>query len=76
MAGITQSIAEAKLSLWLEAEAALAASQSYTIDVEGNTRSLTRANLAEVRQQIEFWESRCAAFSSTKVTYFTPTKGT
>lgn len=49
--GITKDIAEQKLKLWLDAENAVALSQSYTI--EG--RSLTRANLSEIRQMIEYW---------------------
>lgn len=49
--GITKDTAEQKLKLWLDAENAVALSQSYTI--EG--RSLTRANLSEIRQMIEYW---------------------
>jgi len=41
------------LELWLEAEAAVAAAQSYTI----GSRSLTRADLGEIRRQISYWES-------------------
>lgn len=37
--------------IWLEAEMAVATSQSYTI---GN-RSLTRADLSEIRKQQEYW---------------------
>lgn len=49
--GISYETAKQKLEMWLKAEDAIALSQSYTI--EG--RSLTRANLAEVRQAIEYW---------------------
>ena len=49
--GIPYEVANKKLKLWLEAEDAIALSQSYTI--EG--RSLTRANLTEVREAIEYW---------------------
>lgn len=38
--------------MWLDAEAAIATGQSYQID----NRKLERANLAEVRKQIEFWQ--------------------
>lgn len=37
--------------LWLEAEIAVASSQSYTI----GSRSLTRADLSDIRKQQEYW---------------------
>ena len=40
--------------MWLDAEAALATSQSYKV----GTRELRRADLPEVREQIEFWENK------------------
>lgn len=54
--GITLKDAQQHLEMWLKAEAAVASSQSYTI----GTRSLTRANLKEVRDQIKFWQSKVA----------------
>lgn len=45
MGGITVEIAREKLNTWLEAEEALATSQSYTM----GTMSLTRADLKQVR---------------------------
>ncbi len=51
---ITLAIAEAKLDLWLAAEDAVATGQSYTV----NNRSLTRANLSEIRGQIDYWEGK------------------
>ncbi len=54
MAAISLETAKKHLEMWLEAEEAVATGQSYTI----GTRSLTRANLAEVRQQIEYWNSK------------------
>ena len=50
------TIVEAKenLRLWIEAEKAVAiAGQSYKI----GTRSVTRANLSEIRRQIQFWRN-------------------
>lgn len=41
-----------RLQIWLDAEAAIATGQSYTID----NRRLDRANLAQVREQIKFWQ--------------------
>lgn len=40
--------------MWLKAEEALATSQSYRV----GTRELRRADLPEVRKQIEFWEDK------------------
>lgn len=42
-----------RLEIWLEAEAAIASGQSYMID----NRRLERANLAQVREQIKFWQN-------------------
>lgn len=41
-----------RLQMWLDAEAAIASGQSYSID----NRRLERANLAQVREQIKFWQ--------------------
>lgn len=41
---------------WLAAELELTMAQSYSV----GTRTLTRANLAEVRKQIEYWENKIA----------------
>ncbi len=38
--------------MWLDAEEAIATGQSYSID----NRRLERANLAQVREQIKFWQ--------------------
>lgn len=51
MGGITVEIAREKLNTWLEAEEALATSQSYTM----GTMSLTRADLKQVRENITYW---------------------
>ena len=56
MAGITLAQAEAKLTLWMEADDAVARNQSYSI---GN-RSLTRADADEIRDNINFWEGKVA----------------
>ncbi len=51
MAGITLTQANAQLTAWLAASLAVANGQSYSIA----GRSLTRANAAEIREQINFW---------------------
>lgn len=56
MSGITLDIAKEHLNAWLKAELEVTASQSYEI----GTRSLTRANLGEIRKQIEYWKNQVA----------------
>lgn len=46
------AVIQQRLSMWLEAEEMIAKGQSYTMD----NRKLERANLAEVREQIKFWQ--------------------
>jgi hypothetical protein len=52
----TVQIAEKHLNAWLEAEIAVTNGQSYTI---GN-RSLDRANLYQIREQIKYWNNELA----------------
>jgi len=59
MAGITLAQAEAKLTLWMAANDAIATGQSYSIA----GRSLSRANLDEVQRQIEFWDRQVKRFT-------------
>lgn len=54
MAGITLEEAEIHLRAWLKAELEVTLHQSYTI----GTRSLSKANLGEIKKQIEFWQSK------------------
>lgn len=54
LGAITLKQAKAHLDLWLEAEMAVATGQSYTI----GTRSLTRANLFQIREEIKMWEQK------------------
>lgn len=56
MAGITIEIARKHLDIWLEAEATVATGQSYSI----GSRSLTRANLSEIRNTITYWNNKVA----------------
>ena len=48
----TLAEAQAHLAEWLQAESACASGQSYTI----GSRSLTRANLAEIADRIKSWQ--------------------
>lgn len=54
MAGITLAQAQAQLEAWLAASLAVSSNQSYSIA----GRSLTRVNASEIRDQINFWQSK------------------
>lgn len=54
MAGITLETAQKHLDIWMEAEMTVATGQSYTI----GSRTLTRANLTEIRNAIEYWNGK------------------
>jgi hypothetical protein len=56
MSGYDLLTAKQHLQAWLAAEIAVTAAQSYTI----GTRSLSKANLAEIREQIKFWQNAVA----------------
>ena len=52
---ITLTTAQSQLDAWIAASNAVAtAGQSYTI----NGRTMTRANLGEIRQMIDFWSGK------------------
>lgn len=54
MAGITLAQAEAHLSTWLEADTTVATGQAYSM----GSRSLTRADAREIRENIDYWEKK------------------
>lgn len=56
---ITLAQAETQLVLWIAADAALAAGQSYRI----GERQLTRVDAEQVRANINYWENRVMALS-------------
>lgn len=64
IAGITLAQAQAQLAKWLAASEAVAGSQSYRIEAGGSTRYLTRADASEVRQQVNFWDSKVKELTS------------
>ena len=53
----TKELCERKLQIWLDAEEAVASGQRYQI----GTRMLTRANLKEIREEMEYWGKQLAA---------------
>ena len=52
--GITLETAQEHLEQWLEAELEVTTHQSYQL----GSRTLTRADLGEIRKTIEFWEDK------------------
>ena len=56
MAAYTLTQAKDMLTVWMEAERAVAAAQHYRI----GTRELTRADLGEIRESIRYWEAKVA----------------
>ncbi len=56
MAVFSKKFCKERLDMWLDAEAAIAAGQSYQI----GTRMLTRASLEAVYKEIEYWARRLA----------------
>lgn len=55
---ISLETAEKHLNVWLEAELTIATGQSYTLATTNGSRTLTRANLTEVRNSIEYWNKK------------------
>lgn len=55
-----KQIAEEHYKQWLKAELEVTTHQAYTI----GSRSLTRANLGEIRKQIEYWAKQIDKFDN------------
>ena len=62
MAGITLETAQKHLDAWLEAEMQVTNAQSYTI----GSRTLTKANLTEIRNAIEYWQQKVTMLENLK----------
>lgn len=59
MAAITLVEAQAQLAAWLAASRAVAAAQSYEIEAaNGSRRKLSRADAAEIREQVAYWSRK------------------
>lgn len=59
MAGLTLAQAETALALWIAADQAVAAGQSYSI----KDRSLSRADAAEITRKIDYWDNKVKMLS-------------
>ena len=62
MAGITLETAQKHLDAWVEAEMQVTNAQSYTI----GSRTLTKANLTEIRNAIEYWQQKVTILENLK----------
>lgn len=60
MTGITLDEAKEMYRLWLDAEKAVSTGQSYKI----GTRSLTRVNVSEIREQQNYWLNKITELES------------
>lgn len=56
MAVFSKELCQRKLQTWLDAEESIATGQSYQI----GTRMLTRADLKQVREEMEYWAGKLA----------------
>jgi hypothetical protein len=59
--GISLETAQKHLDAWLDAEITVTNGQSYTI----GTRTLTRASLSEIRNQIQYWSNMVSKLTNT-----------
>lgn len=56
MAIFTKKLCQEKLKTWLAAEESVATGQSYQI----GSRMLTRADLKQIREELEYWAGKLA----------------
>ena len=67
MSGITLAIAQEQLSAWLTANLNVAGGgQSYTFSDQGVTRTVTRADVALIQKQIQFWQAQVNKLTTTR----------
>jgi len=59
---INLKLAQTALNAWIAADLAVAKGQSYSM----NGRSLTLANVREIREQILYWERKVAGYNGPK----------
>lgn len=56
MAIFSKKLCQERLNMWLDAETKVATGQKYQI----GTRMLTRADLKEIRSEMEYWAGKLA----------------
>lgn len=57
--GISREAAQRQLELWIEASEQVTTHQSYQL----GGRTLTLANLAEIRQMIDYWDTKVSSLN-------------
>jgi hypothetical protein len=62
MTGLTLALAQERLAGWLAADAGLQDGQT----VKYNDQLLTRADAAEVRNNIDYWQRKCQELASSE----------
>ena len=61
MPGITLAQAEAQLAIWIAADTAVAAGQSFDV----NGKAYTKVNAREIRENIDYWDAKAKELSNT-----------
>ena len=64
MAIFSKELCQRKLNTWLAAEEAVATGQSYQI----GSRMLTRADLKQIRSEMEYWAEKLAQAEAEETT--------
>ena len=64
MAHYSVKVCKERLALYMDAEAVVLTGQSYTI----GGRSLTRANLADIRKGVDYWSDKLAEAETAEAT--------
>lgn len=64
MAHYSVKVCKERLALYMDAEAVVLTGQSYTI----GGRSLTRANLADIRKGVDYWADKLAEAEKAEAT--------
>lgn len=62
--GITLEQAKANLDAWVKCSEAVARNQSYTVQVDGSSRTFTRASADYVTKMIDFWQGKVRAIEA------------
>lgn len=60
MSGFTLEVAKEHLNAWLEADISVATGKSYKI----GSRSLTRADVSEIKERIQYWSNEVSRLES------------
>ncbi|WP_422036547.1 hypothetical protein [Reyranella sp.] len=62
--GLTLAQAQANLDAWVACSLAVAKKQSYTIQVEGSSRTMTSADAVHIDKMIDYWQGKVRAIAA------------